>query len=40
MREDCSDLTEVVIEAGHQLALEDPDGTNQAIAAWLASRTV
>ncbi|GGO95463.1 alpha/beta fold hydrolase [Stakelama pacifica] len=36
MREDCSDLTEVVIDAGHQLALEDPGAVNQAIAYWLA----
>ncbi|WP_189338529.1 alpha/beta fold hydrolase [Sphingobium sp. SCG-1] len=40
MREDCSDLTEVVIDAGHQLALEDPKGTNRAIAEWLAERNL
>lgn len=39
MREDCSDLTEVKIDAGHQLALEDADATNRAIAEWLSGRT-
>ncbi|MFW2829540.1 alpha/beta hydrolase [Sphingomonas sp. ID0503] len=40
MREDCSDLTEVIIDAAHQLALEDPDGTNRAIAQWLSDKSV
>ena len=36
MREDCADLTEVTIEAGHALMLEQPDIVNAAIETWLA----
>ncbi len=35
MREDCADLTEVTIEAGHELMLEHSDQVNSAIAEWL-----
>ena len=38
MREDCSDLTEVRIPAGHMLMLEKPDEVNQAISHWVAER--
>lgn len=36
MREDCANLTEVTIDAGHELMLERPEEVNQAIAGWLA----
>lgn len=35
MREDCADLTEVTIDAGHSLMLEQPDAVNRAIGDWL-----
>ncbi len=35
MRDDCADLTERVIEAGHELMLERPAEVNIAIADWL-----
>jgi len=35
MREDCADLTEITIEAGHELMLERSDEVNSAIAEWL-----
>lgn len=35
MREDVVDLTELVIDAGHLVMLEQPDETNQAIDQWL-----
>ncbi len=38
MREDCGDLTEVVIDAGHMLMLERPNEVNNAIAEWLADK--
>ncbi len=38
MREDCLNLTEVTIEAGHGLMLEAPAAVNQAIADWLTAR--
>ncbi len=37
MREDCTNLTERTIEAGHALMLESPDAVNNAIADWLGS---
>ncbi len=37
MRQDCADLTEVTIGAGHQLMLERPDDVNSAIAGWLSA---
>ena len=36
MREDCADLTEIIIEGGHELTLERPDEVNAAIAHWLS----
>ncbi|MDI5962453.1 alpha/beta fold hydrolase [Streptantibioticus silvisoli] len=35
MREACDDLTEVVIDAGHWVALEKPGDVNAGIADWL-----
>lgn len=37
MREGCADLTEVTIDAGHELMLERPDEVNEAIANWLSA---
>jgi hypothetical protein len=34
MREDCADLTEVVIDGGHEIMLERPAAVSDAIAAW------
>ena len=39
MRRDCADLTERVLETGHWMATEAPDGVNATIAAWLRDRT-
>jgi pimeloyl-ACP methyl ester carboxylesterase len=38
MREDCSNLTEVSIAAGHMLMLERPDEVNRRIADWLSGQ--
>lgn len=38
MREDCSDLTEATIEAGHMLMLESPKVLNATIDRWLDKR--
>ncbi len=38
MREDCADLTEVTVDAGHELMLERPDEVNAAVGEWLAAR--
>ena len=38
MREDCADLTEVTIEAGHMLMVEQPDAVNAAIETWLRDK--
>ena len=38
MREDCGDLTEATVEAGHNLMTERPDETNEAIEAWLVDK--
>ena len=38
MRADCTNLTEVTIEAGHELMLERPDDVNDAMAGWLAAQ--
>ena len=35
MREDCEDLTEATIHAGHEAMLERPDEVNATIVAWL-----
>lgn len=37
MREDCSDLTEITINAGHALMLERPAEVNAAIDRWLGT---
>jgi len=37
MRQDCSRLTEVVIQSGHWMAQEKPIEVNAAIAKWLAT---
>ena len=37
MREDCNDLTEVIIDAGHEIMLERPQAVNAAIADWLVT---
>ena len=36
MRQDCTDLTEVVVESGHWMAQERPVAVNAALAKWLA----
>jgi pimeloyl-ACP methyl ester carboxylesterase len=38
MRQDCSDLTEVVVASGHWMAQEKPVAVNAALAKWLAAR--
>ena len=38
MREDCADLTEVVVESGHWMAQEKPVAVNAALARWLATK--
>lgn len=38
MRESCLDLTEAVIDAGHELMLEQPQQVNVELEAWLAKR--
>ena len=40
MREDCTDLTELTIEAGHGLMLEAPAAVNEAITDWLTFRNL
>ena len=40
MREDCADLSEVTIEAGHWLMLEQADAVNQAMSQWLAAKSL
>ena len=35
MRADCADLTEVTIEVGHMLMVEQPEAVNDAIETWL-----
>jgi pimeloyl-ACP methyl ester carboxylesterase len=39
MRADCADLTEVVLESGHDVLLERPAEVNSAIEGWLAARS-
>src|SRR6185312_5802780 len=36
MRQDCGDLTEVVVRSGHWMAQEQPVAVNAALARWLA----
>jgi pimeloyl-ACP methyl ester carboxylesterase len=38
MRQDCSDLTEVVVPSGHWMAQEKPIAVNAAIVRWLPTR--
>jgi len=38
MRADCADLTEAVLEAGHEVMLERPAEVSAAIEGWLSSR--
>ena len=38
MREDCSDLTEIELPAGHMLMLERSDEVNHRIAGWIAMK--
>lgn len=38
MRNTCSDLTEVVIEAGHWVNTDEPDKMNSAMERWIADR--
>ncbi len=38
MREDCADLSEVTIDAGHESMLERPSEVNKALADWLEGR--
>ena len=38
MRADCADLTEVTIEAGHEVMLERPAEVNAAIEEWLRAK--
>ncbi|WP_226577467.1 alpha/beta fold hydrolase [Acuticoccus sediminis] len=40
MREDCTDLSEASVEAGHHLMLEKPDEVNRAIDAWLSAKSL
>ena len=40
MREDCADLSEATIEAGHSVMLEAPDAVNEAIETWVRWRLV
>jgi pimeloyl-ACP methyl ester carboxylesterase len=39
MRADCADLTEVTIDAGHDVMLERPDEVNAALGTWLTAQT-
>jgi len=38
MRADCTDLTEVTIEGGHELTLELPNEVNDSLERWLAAK--
>jgi len=38
MRESCADLTEVVVQAGHWMAQENPVAVNAALTKWLACK--
>ena len=37
MREDCTNLTEVTLDGGHELMLERPDEVNAALEAWVTT---
>jgi len=36
MRQDCRNLTEVIVPSGHWMAQEKPAAVNAALARWLA----
>ena len=38
MRQDCQNLTEVVVQSGHWMAQEKPLAVNAALAKWLSAR--
>ena len=38
MRQDCQNLTEVVVQSGHWMAQEKPVAVNAALAKWLAAQ--
>jgi len=38
MRADCTDLTEVTIEGGHEVMLEYPNEVNDSLERWLAAK--
>jgi len=38
MRQDCSSLTEVVVNSGHWMAQEQPVAVNAALTRWLATK--
>jgi pimeloyl-ACP methyl ester carboxylesterase len=40
MREDCTDLTEVTIEGGHEIMLEQPAAVSDAIDRWAAANRI
>ena len=40
MREDCTDLTEIIIEAGRELQIEKPIAVNKAIYEWLTNKKI
>jgi pimeloyl-ACP methyl ester carboxylesterase len=39
MRADCADLTEVTVDAGHDVMLERPAEVNEALGRWLSAKT-
>jgi pimeloyl-ACP methyl ester carboxylesterase len=40
MRQDCADLTEVVVQSGHWMAQERPTAVNAAWVKWLAIKAI
>ncbi len=38
MRTDCGNLAEAVVDSGHYVSLENPQGLETALGSWLASR--
>ena len=38
MRQDCTDLTERTVVAGHEVSLEEPDALNAVLTEWLAAK--
>jgi pimeloyl-ACP methyl ester carboxylesterase len=37
MRADCDDLTEAVVDSGHYVSLENPEGLESSLESWLAA---